>query len=311
MAQAELQYNLRVTQEMTRQLLGVLDADGVAHRTHGRLNRRVYRCSGPNHVWHIDGMDKLKQFGLAIHGPIDGFSRNVLWMEVGHSNNDPALIAGFYMKLVKRLHGVPSILRSDRGTENSVVRILQIALRMEHEDGLSGQQSFQYGRSTANQRIESFWSQLRRMVVQFWITFFRDMRDLGQLDNSNPMHIDCLRFCFGQLVQSALDQAVHLWNNHCIRRQRFAECPSGIPNMIYHTPNLYGTTNRLKPLIVTEDELNIAQAQHCKSYPPFRCSPEFVNFIRQIIDGEMENYEMPTSADEALSLYLNILEIIE
>ena len=31
---------------------------------------------GPNYVWHIDGYDKLKPFGIAISGCIDGFSRN-------------------------------------------------------------------------------------------------------------------------------------------------------------------------------------------------------------------------------------------
>ena len=29
-------------------------------------------CAGPNQAWHCDGYDKLKPFGLAIHGCIDG-----------------------------------------------------------------------------------------------------------------------------------------------------------------------------------------------------------------------------------------------
>lgn len=47
--------------------------------------------------------------------------------------------------------GCPSILRTDRGTENSVVAFLQPTLRHEHHDAFAGDQSFQYGRSTANQ----------------------------------------------------------------------------------------------------------------------------------------------------------------
>lgn len=27
---------------------------------------------GPNHMWHIDGYDKLSPYGLTIHGCIDG-----------------------------------------------------------------------------------------------------------------------------------------------------------------------------------------------------------------------------------------------
>ena len=37
----------------------------------------------------IDGYDKLKPFGFAIHGAIDGYSWKILWLFVGSSNNDP------------------------------------------------------------------------------------------------------------------------------------------------------------------------------------------------------------------------------
>ena len=44
--------------------------------------------------------------------------------------------------------GCPSILRTDRGTENA---FLQPTLRHEHSDPFSGEKSFQHGRSTVNQ----------------------------------------------------------------------------------------------------------------------------------------------------------------
>ena len=28
---------------------------------------------GPNYIWHADGYDKLKPFGITIHGCIDGW----------------------------------------------------------------------------------------------------------------------------------------------------------------------------------------------------------------------------------------------
>jgi len=31
------------------------------------------RTMGPNYLWHVDGYDKLKPFGMAISGCIDGF----------------------------------------------------------------------------------------------------------------------------------------------------------------------------------------------------------------------------------------------
>ena len=56
-------------------------------------------------VCHIDGYVKLKPFGIAINGGIDGFSRKMIWLEAYKTNGDPKIIAGylkqneFYFKL--------------------------------------------------------------------------------------------------------------------------------------------------------------------------------------------------------------------
>ena len=305
------QYGLHVSQNTVRLLLGILDPRGVALRRRGRLHRRQYICRGPNQVWHIDGMDKLKQFGFAVHACIDGFSRKVLWLKVGKTNNDPAIIAGFYLATVKRVKCVPRVLRCDRGTENSLVRSLQIALRMNHDDSLSGYRSFRYGRSTSNQRVESFWSQLRRMVTHFWINFFRDMRDSGVFDNSNPIHVECIRFCFTRILQADFDRVVLMWNNHTIRSQRNAECPSGKPNMLYYLPETFGSTDRSKPLLFDEDEIDGVEAQYCKTFPEYGCSDAFTDVVRHIVGDDIEHFEMPVTADEALSLYTDLIDLLD
>ena len=64
-----------VDRETVRIIISSLDPEGVQLRTANRLRRRIYRCKAPNHIWHLDGYDKLKPFGFAIHGAIDGFSR--------------------------------------------------------------------------------------------------------------------------------------------------------------------------------------------------------------------------------------------
>lgn len=303
-------YGLRISQNTTRLLLGLMDPEGVALRRHGRLHRRQYICKGPNHVWHIDGWDKLKQFGFAVHACIDGFSRKVLWLHVGRSNNNPAIIAGYYLKTIKRLNCVPRIVRSDRGTENGLVRLFQVALRLNHNDSLSGYCSFRYGRSTSNQRVECFWCQLRRMVSHYWINVFKDMRDSGVFNNSDPVHVECLRFCFTQVLQSDLHRAVEHWNNHSIRPQNNRECPSGKPNMMYFLPEQFGTTDQSKALLFSEDDVDEAANQYCEEGPKYGCSNEFVNVVELIIGNDIENYQMPTTADEALSLFTNLIEVI-
>lgn len=52
--------------------LRLLDPEGVSSRRSHRLIRRTYRSKGPNYLIHTDGYDKIKQYGFAIHGAIDG-----------------------------------------------------------------------------------------------------------------------------------------------------------------------------------------------------------------------------------------------
>lgn len=95
--------------------------------------RRGYFAAGPNQVWHVDGYDKLKPFGIAISGCIDGFSRKVMWLCSGSSNNDPRIIAHYYMQCVSDF-GLPARLRTDCGTENGTMVAIHCALRAEHAD---------------------------------------------------------------------------------------------------------------------------------------------------------------------------------
>ena len=77
-------------------------------------------------MWHIDGYDKLKPFGFAIHGAIDGYSRKILWLHIGSSNNNLRVIASYHLDCVSKLNNViPMIVRSDRGTENVALAGIQ------------------------------------------------------------------------------------------------------------------------------------------------------------------------------------------
>lgn len=89
-------YGLVIQRDKVMELMRVMDTDGVERRKQRRLLRRQYAAPGPNLVWHIDGYDKLKPFGFAIHGAIDGFSRRIMWLEVGPSNNSPKLFQDIF-----------------------------------------------------------------------------------------------------------------------------------------------------------------------------------------------------------------------
>ena len=63
-----------VGKENVRELLNILDPEEVELRARRRLKWRQYITKGPNHLWHIDGYDKLKPFGFCFHGTINRFS---------------------------------------------------------------------------------------------------------------------------------------------------------------------------------------------------------------------------------------------
>jgi len=62
---------------------------------------------------------------------------------------------------------MPRVIRADFGTENSLLCAIHSALRYKHADNLAGPKSFIYGQSILNQRIESYWGQLRKRMSQF------------------------------------------------------------------------------------------------------------------------------------------------
>lgn len=155
-------YNLRVKRDHVMNLLRELNPQGCERRARRRFIRRTYHSMGPNYMWHADGYDKLKPFGLAISGCIDGFSRKVLWLACGPTNNDPAVIAHYFLSCVRNLGVIPMRLRTDCGTENGTMAAIQCTLRHHHNDYHSGASSHMYGSSTNNQRIESWWSIFRK-----------------------------------------------------------------------------------------------------------------------------------------------------
>ena len=165
-----------VSQGTIRQLIKLFDPVGVELRQTRRLRRRHYRTRGPNALWHMDSDDKLKPYGIAINGCIDGFSRYVVWMEAYKTNNNPKIKADYFIASIARLGGCPELVRADRGTENGHVENMLDFLRRNHTDSFARDRSFIYGRSTTNQRIESWWRILRKQSAQFWINFSKPFK---------------------------------------------------------------------------------------------------------------------------------------
>ncbi|XP_028456051.1 uncharacterized protein LOC114570053 [Perca flavescens] len=235
-------YSLIVRRDDVMRLMGELDPSGKENRSRRRFVRRAYHSMGPNDVWHVDGYDKMKPFGIAISGCIDGFSRKIMWLKCGKSNNDPGIIAQNYMQCVAEFGIIPMRLRTDCGTKNGLMASLHCSLRSEHADEFAGAKSHMYGTSTSNQRIESWWSYFRKQRSQFWMDLFSDLRE-RHLFNGSYQHISLVRYCFLGVLQNELDEYKQLWNTHTIRPVRQSQCPSGKPEAMYNVPHRFNGRN--------------------------------------------------------------------
>lgn len=150
-------------------------------------------------MWHIDGWDKLKPYGITVHGCVDRFSQHIVWLEA-HATNNTKLVGGYFVKAVTTLDGCPSIVRADNATENGHVCAIQQFMRRNNADEFSGQKSFLYGRSTANQRIEFLWGMLRKQCMQFWMDLFSSLSDNGDFCG-DALDKAFIQFCFMDIIQ--------------------------------------------------------------------------------------------------------------
>lgn len=98
--------------------------------------------------------------------------------------------------------------------------------------------------TSRNQRIEAWWSFLRRCRSGWWIDFFQDMLQQGILETGNTYYIESMWYCFNKLLQEDLTKVKEHWNSHYVRRSQH-ETVSGIPEILYFLPEYYGGENCL------------------------------------------------------------------
>ena len=198
------------------------------------------------------------------------------------------------------------MIRADHGTENCIVRDVQRALRMRHVDNVAGMNSFSYGRSTGNQRIEMLWSILRRSFTSFWRNLFLDMIDENIFDTDDPLHIQCVLLCFLSPIQRHLDNFRNLWNTHRIRQQRNTETVGGIPDLLYHQPLLFGTRDYSFELPCELVEIEEIGLNYTDVPPRLGCSDDMLRLATLTTGLQEEVFTQPNTPFEAKCLY-NVL----
>ena len=152
-----------------------------------------------------------------------------MWLRVGYTNNDPGVIGYYYTQCLSAMGKCPQVLRTDCGMENGAMAAVQVLLHRNNA-------SHRYGTSVANQRIECFWSQLRRTRVGFLIGNFKALVDNNDLDLHDSTDIGCCHFAFMDYVQYELDAIRTYWNTHRTRHSRQQPSRGGVPDELYFLP---------------------------------------------------------------------------
>ncbi|XP_028412582.1 uncharacterized protein LOC114535477 [Dendronephthya gigantea] len=296
-----LRHKIHVPRREVADLMKEIDPVGVEERRARKLRRRTFTSAGSNASWHMDGYDKLKPYGFPIHGGIDGFSRKILWLEVSRSNNDPRVAATYYLNQVKEVEGCPLQLVTDCGTENGIAASMQCFFRSRDNDELAGERSHRYCSSPSNQRIEAWWSFLRKHRSSWWINLFKDMIDYDLLDLENGFHIECLWFCFSKVLQNDLDKVKEQWNTHQVTKSQHNNV-HGVPDIMYFLPEYHGHNECL--VEVSQEKIDEME-QHCHVDDP----DESIYHEYFIYVMETEDLSYPNNERESLELYERLVHL--
>ncbi len=193
------------------------------------------------------------------------------------------------------------IVRTDCGTENGIIAATQCYFRAAGNDAFAGDKSHVYGSSHANQRIEGWWSFLRRHRTSWWIDYFKDMVTSNLLNIGNEFHMECLWFCYAHIIQADLDDVVEHWNSHYIRKSRHGTI-SGIPDILYSLPHYHGKTDCLFPVSSAQVE---AMETNCQ------LDEQVENIYQEYFETVLTEIELevPSNEEEALNLFQILINL--
>ncbi|XP_033108676.1 uncharacterized protein LOC117110175 [Anneissia japonica] len=206
------------------------------------------------------------------------------------------------MNTVRNKVGCPWVFRSDHGTENSVVGQLQQFLRRANQDPVA---SFVQGTSQHNQRIECWWSMLRRHCTQYWMELFSQLKEDARFDGG-LLDKSLVQFCFLNLIQDEFNTVLREWNAHCIAPSRNRDGPFGRPVVMYTSPELYGGQQFIVPL--QRDEIEICETE-CIFKSQYTCDKDVFNLC-SILMRERQ-LSQPNNPEESLYLYVLRIAITE
>ena len=127
-----------------------------------------YMIPGPNYLWSLDGYDKLKAYEIQVYACIDAHSWYIIWIYIEISNCTSISVLRQYLNILKTENIQLQILCTDQGSETVLMANAHIQLIQKKFPAIILDNCYQYGTSTANQRIETWWRQLTKSSLFKW-----------------------------------------------------------------------------------------------------------------------------------------------
>jgi len=121
----------------------------------------------------------------------------------------------------------------------------------------------------------------------------------GMLDTSNVNHVECIRYCFMDVIQDELNNFLLFWNSHRIRHSAGAGCPGGVPDQLYFLPpdGAHDCGIVVSPATATSFSVHVAQPKVCVS-DDFR---EYLDYLTNFY-----GLGMPAVWQDAVSLFMKL-----
>ena len=142
--------------------------------------------------------------------------------------------------------------------------------------------------------------------MHFLQNFFKDLKDNGSIDLEQPLHRECLWFCFSSIIQPSLNRMKEYWNTHYIRPSRHDTVP-GVPDILFYLPECSNGSNCLVP--VSDHRIAEMRTHHMiTENTEERTDKEnlFQEYFQYVVDHE--ELEYPDNADEAILLFSYLIE---
>ena len=122
------------------------------------------------------------------------------------------------------------------------------------------------------------------------------------MDTTSDLSMECLWYCFSNVLQKELDSVKEHWNTHRIQKSRNNTVP-GCPDSLFFLPDLHGARDCLIEVPAAQVEFGAQYiTEHLDS--PDNDHQEYLEYARSSL-----SMPLPGEWEEALEMYKKLMHV--